>query len=534
MLAAWTGLWHPQLIADAGKAPVWRRADDTVASEKDAELHQQRYIQQHYYEDDESGWSDDSGGEFDQDEFENRWRDNLVVIPNGTNEIIFDDFVDSARGLNATVVFATGSRTQWLQEIQLESSIDRQLVSSFFALGYARLQIEMMTRKLRYSSDLDVERFEKVIVEAASFALAQDAESSESSLQAAFDLLAEEKNRYYPVSADLIDIVLTTEDIRAESINAELASESPVTFFLTGKTASSLAANSQQTASSLRSEMEDGNVGLIGGVSHELPENLLHPESSLNQLVVGQRQYEEVFGQRPNVLMRRRFGLGSLHPVILENLQFTGALHVTLDQGSIPSSSSNSIRWVGAEGSAVMALTETPMDASSDKSFLDLGVKIGSELDSAHVATVPFARWPTQTCDSFEDLKNANRYGKLLGEFTDVESWFQNVYDPGYGDAFDAEEYRGPWLKQALSSGSKRPISTFIDYWSCWYKLSAARSLVAILAFRDDTDDLDEITARLHVLQNRVEQSTESWGPNVGQPVPVRNLTPLTKVCLND
>ena len=512
LLAAWTGLWHPELISDSGKAPEWRSTVDTVSSEQEAELYRENCIQQHYYDDDGTAYFADQGDlEFDAETFEERWRDCLVVIPEPSLAKVYDGFVDKASEVGATIVKDVVSRVDWLAEIGVESDIDPNLIDDFFSLAYVRLQVEMMTQKLRYSSDLDCERFGEVVVAAAGAAKQRDSGSAKSGLQAAFDQLSEEKNQYYPVAADFVDMVLVNEKIRSESFAAELESETPRSFVMSGAAIRSLAERSAETAKAIAAQVEDGSASIICGPENELPDNLLSVETMLNQLKLGRSACEDLLGSSPGVFMRRRFGLNASLPGVLESLGYKGAVHATLDQGSIPSCYSNSMRWMGVDGGAIMAIGETPLDAASDKSFLDLGVRIGTELDSAHVSTVFFARWPTQTCDSFNDLRNATKYGSVLGDFTNAESYFESVYDPGYGDAFEADEYESESFKQAVGSGSKRPISMFISYWKNWYHLAAVRNLLAIQSIDNQTQSVTEIQQQLESVQRRIELQAVTW-----------------------
>ncbi|QEG21310.1 glycoside hydrolase family 38 N-terminal domain-containing protein [Mariniblastus fucicola] len=521
LLAAWTGLWHPGLIADSGAGPQWRTASDTVSSEQEAEQHRQNFIQQHYYDDDGTASFDSQVDlDFDPEVFQARWGESLVVIPEPAIGKVFDGFKAAASGVGASVVHvmsadqdASGndvsSRAGWLRELGVDSSIDAELVEDFFALGYVRLQVEMMTRKLRYSSELDCDRFDQVVVEAAVAASQNDVETCKQKLQSAFDQLSEEKNRYYPVAADFVDMVLVAESNRQESIDAELNSDSPKSFVMTGAAMRQLAEKSPETASRMKTKIEDESLCIVCGPEYELPDNVLAIESILNQVVRGRESCEVSVGSPAKVFMRRRFGLNVALPGMLENLGFSGAIHATLDQGKIPSSFSNSMRWMGVDGGAVLAVGQVPLDAANDKSFLDLGVRIGSELDSAHVSTVFFARWPTQTCDSFQDLRNATKYGSVLGDFSDAETYFENVYDPGYGDSYEADEYESPWFSQSIASGSSRPISMIVEYWKHWYHLAAIRNLASLTKLDSSEPAVDAET--LMELQNRVELQTRKW-----------------------
>ena len=516
LLAAWTGLWHPELISATGEAPQWRRASATVSSEDEAEQHRESSTHQHYYDDDEEECYDDEGDfEFDPETFESRWRDCLIVIPSPAEKLVFAGFEPAVANLGATVIKGFQSRTELLSKLDFDLAVGREFVDDFFALAYVRLQVELMTRKLRFSSELNTPRFNTTVLKAAEALVENDADTAHAQMQAAFDQLAEEKNRYYPVAANLVDMILATDSIRPESIEAELERDSPLSFLVSGSAARNIAKHSPATAQAIRSRIEDADDCIVGGPENELPDNLLSIESILNQLKLGRVSYQEVFGVASEVFMRRRFGLNASLPGILESFGCSGALHVLLDKGAIPRASSNSLRWMGVDGSAIMAVSETPLDGASDKSFLELGVNIGAELDSAHVATVFFARWPTQTCDSLQDVRNATRFGNILGDFSSAESYFENVYDPGYGDTFEAEEYQSPWLVQAIGSGSNRPISTFIDYWNRWYKLSAAEALMLMWSIKDSDANVFEASTRLQEFQTRIELQTLDWdSPN--------------------
>jgi len=359
LLMAWTGLFHPALISHCGKAPQWRPAADTVSSDEEAQRHRDEYIQQHYYDDDAADHSDGGGFQFEPDVFEERWKDSLVVIPQPSSFQVYEGFWDLARAAGAQFVTSLKSRSRWLEEVGVESDIDPELIADFFSLGYVRLQVEMMTQKLRFSSDLDCERFDAMVVAAANDAVAGNDDAAKKALQAAFDQLAEEKNRYYPVAADFVDLVMVADSIRTKSVDAELDSDCPKCFLISGAAIRSLAERSAATIQSVAKRVEDESVGIVCGPEHELPDNLLSTESVLNQIKLARLACEEHFGITPNVFMRRRFGLNASLPGILEGLGFRGAVHGTFDAGTIPKTFSNTIRWMGVDGGTIMAMGET-------------------------------------------------------------------------------------------------------------------------------------------------------------------------------
>jgi len=288
--------------------------------------------------------------------------------------------------------------------------------------------------------------------------------------------LIAERNRYYPVSADLLEVVLTHAGTRHESLGAELNCDRPLSVLLHGDMLNAIADSSSDLAKQLRDKVDAGNLSVVGGEASELPVGMMSIESALNQLLAGKKTFEEHLGEPASVYLRRTSGLHHLTPRLLEGLGFSGAMHFTLDKAKYPRSSSNCIRWNSIDGSSVMALGERAINGAQESSFLGLGPKIGTELDSAHAATIVFARWPGQSCAAFDD--------------------------PGYGDTFEADEYENSW--------PNRDASTAINYWRRWHQLFAIRSLACQLALANTYDNkkTQSLLDQCNQLQNNIESAT--------------------------
>ncbi len=498
---AWTALWHPLLIHHCGSIPDWHPAEDTVSNDEEAEIQRQNRLQQIYYENTED-WAE--GDElFDCEQFNNHWQGSLVAVAAHASDKIHAGFASAAAQAGATVVHCD-DRNQFLDQIGIDSKVADDLVKGFFALGYVRLQVELMTRQLRFSSELDVEKFNDA-TRAAAFAAAESAGSSKETarakLQAAFDLLIEERNRYYPVSAELLDVVLTHRGTRSEKITAEVNHRQATNILLHGETLQSIADTCPDLTRAIRDRVDSESLSVVGGEAGELPLGVMSIESGLNQLLVGREAFAKHLGVSPGVYMRRKSGLHHLTPRLLEGLGFAGAMHFTLDATKYPRSSSNCIRWNGIDGSSVMALGERALNAANDGSFLGLGPKIGTELDSTHTATVVFARWPGQSCTAYDDLKASCQFGNPLGDFVTAEACFREAYDPGYGDHFEADEYENAWPNQ--------DIATAVTYWRRWYQLFSVRSLACQLALANSCDNtkIALLLEQGNQLQNKIESA---------------------------
>ncbi len=150
--------------------------------------------------------------------------------------------------------------------------------------------------------------------------------------------------------------------------------------------------------------------------------------------------------------------------------------------------------------------------------MLGLGLKIGEQINSAHVATLVFAHWPGRTCQSFDDLLRISSYGPLLGNFVRIQDYFTAIYDPGYGDTFTIDEYKSPYLQQAINSKQSNPISRFLDYWTvhqrtanCRALLAYAVSLASVQSAPGDSKQLaDAVEVQLGEIEIRLDEIVDT------------------------
>lgn len=431
LLVAWTALWHPALLAAVQAMPAWHRVDDPPQ------------------------------------ELQNR----LVLVPPMCVQRLPTGYAQRAKEEGACLIRKTVDREEVLATalaaLDDPPQIDPELVADFLALGYAYLQIQLLTRQMRYSSNLDVAYFQSQVVAAANAAAAGDGELTKEKLSACFSVLAEERDHYYPVDAYLLDIRLVAAATRGQDLTAELADETPLNLLASGDALAQVLARDKAAIEPLQAALAANRVGLIGGEAFERRLPLVAPESILAGLRQGGQLYESLIGRRPVVYGRWRFGLTPQLPQILTKLGFQGALHASFEDGKTPDGVQFKIRWEGLDGSAIDAAAKTPLDASLPQTFLGYAVKLGETMDADHVATVALARWVGQPCIWHDDLRRIARYTAALGKFITVEEYFTQTTQAGQLDRFDADRYRAPYLKQAVIRKQEDPISTSIRYWRC-------------------------------------------------------------------
>lgn len=426
LLASWTALWHPALLAGLERGPQWYRADDPP---------------------------DEVGGK-------------LVVVPSVSREELPADFLSRARSDAACLICDEVDRSRII-EVALASAgetpqIEPDLAADFLALGYCYLQMQLLTRQMRYSSNLDEGHFFKQLLAGAAAANEQDADSARAKLTACFDMLGEERDHYYSVDAYLIDVTIV--DGRAlGGLPSELAVQVPLNLLVSGEHLAELAESQPELLEQIRAAVETGQIGFVGGEDVEGMLPLLSCEMLLERMHRGAALYETHLGKRPEVYGRQKSGLSPLLPQVLDKLGYQGALHFTLDEGRLPPGSQAKTRWEGSDGTAIDAIAKPPLDAAQAGTFLGFAQILGDSMDSDHVATLCFVHWPGAASVWYDDLRRCTRYGAPLGRFTTVDEYFRETYMPGHVDRFDADRYSNPYLRRAVIRREENFLSRQID-----------------------------------------------------------------------
>lgn len=474
LLAGWTGLWHPRLLAAAGKLPSWARSDTPPS---DTAHH-------------------------------------LLVVPTVSVSQLPTGFTQRAQESGAVVIRRYASRSE-LVDAALRAlsddatTVEPELAADFMALGYCYLQVQLLTRQMRYSSSLDEVHFRDRLVEAAQAATSNAPEAREK-LESCFQLLAQERDRYYPVTAYLLDWTLVASTTLGARLASELAHDSPRNLQISLATLESLATADATLLAKIASRHGEAQLGISLSEADELRLPLLSMETMLSQLRRLHDRVATLLGAVPQVYGRRRFGLTPQLPQVLQKLGFVGAVHATLDQGRFPQGSQFKTRWEGLDGTAIDMIGRVPLDANQPGTFLRLATKLGESMDTDHVATLCLAHWPDHASPWYADLRRVAKYTHALGKFTTLEKYFTETDAPSTVDRFEASQYRSPYLQQAIIRKQIDPISSCIRYWRRRVSLENARtasSLAALVTSRPAAAALD---ADYQQLADRIDYATES------------------------
>ena len=450
LLAAWTALWHPALLAAAGAMPRWTAAPSPP---------------------------EDPAG-------------HLILLPPTAEPLLPEDWLSHAEQLGARLIRGKGRRPEMIVAAlaMLDTpppAIDAELAADFLALGFAHYVIETITVSIRYMNSLDEPAFERKLLAAAGAACGGDNDEARTKLQAAYDLLHTAREYYYPSESHLIDLTLVASTTLGGSLRAQLtgsgpAGDAPCNLLLSADVLRQMAAREPATLDALRHALQQGTASIVGGEFCELELPLLGPEAICGQLEKGLLTYRKHLDMRPSVFGRRRFGMTPILPQILDQLGFTGVLHATLDDGRFPVGNTSRLRWEGIDGTTVEALLRVPLDASRAEGFLRMPHALSGVADMDNQPTVILAHWPGSTSLWYEDIHRAHRYTTVVGSFHTLPEYFERTGMSGHQTAPKADEYRSPYLRQAVAAGQPDPISRWVRYYQRRAAAEAAQSLAAL------------------------------------------------------
>ncbi len=449
LLASWSAMWHPAFIASAGAMPTWARADDPP--EELAEK--------------------------------------LIVVPRVSESMLLAGWPARAKNEGACVLRKMDSRQEMVATAlaaldDVPTDLDPELVADFHALGYAYLEEELLTRQMRYMSNLDEVHFSSETASAATALMEGRLDETRKHLQSCFDILAEARDRFYPAEAYLVDLTLVAGTTLGPSLRAELESGEPLNLLLTAEVLQQMADEQPDTFAALKAALEAERITLVGGERGERELPLLPVEAVLDEFRQGLATFERLLGTRPEVFGRRRYGITPLLPQVLVRFGYHGALHLALDDGTFPQGDQSKTRWVGFGGSGIDALTRVPLEADKAAPFLNYCERMGNVMDLDYVATLTFARWPGQGCDWYHDLRRIARYSPVLGRFTTLTRYFSNTENTGHVAKYKADQYRSPYLRQAIIRRQPNPIGRVAEEHRrrfLWEAASAASTLVSML-----------------------------------------------------
>ncbi len=437
LLNAFSVSWHPLLLDSAGVMPHWERADEPPEDH----------------------------------------RDRLFIVPTGSQDWVPCQWIENARELGAIVVTGVTDREEMIQQVlaplSTDKAVDPNLVADFLAFGHCYLQLEILTRKMRYFNEIDLRRLEGEMIFAARAAVADDRQATESHLRSCFEMLLEGRERFYPVDCYLADLCLLNAEMADEHWSGLVNSGRTINFLAPVASIAEIADARPQDWETFTRRWRDQQQELIGGEWQESHNALLPLEPVLASFEHGLRESERLCGRRPTVWGRRTFGVGVQVPQILDKLGYEGALHFVMDDGLYPDEEQGKHRWEGCDGSVIDALSRIPLAGDSASGMLRFSQRMAETMDYDGAAFLILARWPKLLTPWMEDFHRIHRYAPVLGRYITFSDFFRTTDSPGRLERHKAGAYLSPHLVQSVAREEADPISRYVDMWRDHHRASS-------------------------------------------------------------
>lgn len=477
LLGTLTAAWHPRLLAQAGRLPTWHRADDlpappipigkvadssqTLPSAEsapatkgpvrvllipEASLSKLTASVRNSLPASDSANSSDSANRCVSVELDSHCdirvrcqnRDDALALIDSSIESNW--FGDSSALKKDPQTDRPHLSASLLDDVRLVTEKGREISSAdFFALSYTWWQVQILTRRLRYTSNLDQVYFETRVLDAAEAWVQNDAEATAAALHDCFDALAEERDHYFASDPSLVDLTLLTPSTldrflelpEPTTSDTEAILSTPRNALIDQAVAAAVWNSDESVQNAFQARLASDAMSWAGGGPAP---SVCYDELTIDQMERSLRdsieQVQRAVGQP--MVVHARLG-GSTTPEIVAALashkhdgqsqtQCRGLLPIDFLNGTGFGDEAKVI--LGESGHEIEALTAKPIDANNESSFLTLGTRLGEAIDSGEIATALLVHWPGEGCESFEDLTRAATWTLALGRFWKIDEYF--------------------------------------------------------------------------------------------------------------
>ncbi|MBV8317417.1 MAG: hypothetical protein JOZ53_20955 [Planctomycetaceae bacterium] len=330
----------------------------------------------------------------------------------------------------------------------------------FLALGAARWWLGDLTIAMGHVEGLDNESLTREVLAGAAAWRSGDRPAAVNRLRAAFELLTQARERFYPVDAYLIDVCLIDPTTPVGALADALTTRTPVTFLAPARAIEELSGRDPDGLVSLRAAISEGWADVVGGAYDEVDEPLLPIESISWQFRQGAEVYRRhLDGHHVETVARRRFGLYPQLPQLAKRFGFRFAVHLGFDAGRFPIRPESKRLWESPDGSTLETLTRPPLGADRPATGLQIPWRLALTMKDDHVATLPLVHWPSPVAPWYPDLRRAATYSPVLARWVTLNDYFHLTGRPFEHFRPGPDEYVTPYLAQAVARRDPRPIS---------------------------------------------------------------------------
>jgi hypothetical protein len=460
----------------------------------------------------------------------------IYALPDNPPLVLPDDWDERVRAAGALAFRATPDRETTLKNLReaLGSwgemaqpslplfDLEMERVAPFFGIGFGHLHIEALFEAMSHDNLLASSEFWQEVSAAVAALGETDPDASRRHLQSGADRLLSAREVLYPVTLHLIDVCVLDGERLGEPWPQSFERGLPLNFIACSALLERLAKEQPERLAALRERISGESAEVCGGPYLEREDPLLPLESQMWNLLKGRHVYQELLGHEVRVFARKRFGFHPQLPLLLQNAGIGRALLIVFDEGVLPPHRSPVVSWPSPDGKSVEAFTRSPHDAGSAQTYFHLtyhlhqtimqdqtatlallhrsekseegGVRSEEKEASASLLT-PHSSLLTR-CPWYSDWIELSRLAPVLGRWTTLSNYFNDVMPGDYASAAEADEFHGDYLTERCPTeiytydtqeaetrpglGGDQPISMFARQIRARRRLDTAWTLAAL------------------------------------------------------
>jgi alpha-mannosidase len=351
----------------------------------------------------------------------------------------------------------------------------------FLAIGTLRWFLLQLTTAMGHADGVELECLSRELLAGAHSWRTGDWTSAVNRLRAAFEVLTQARERFYPADAYLIDLCLIDPGLPPGVLGDALESPLAISFIMPAQALETQAMNDPKGLAALRQAISDGWADVAGGGYSEAEDPLLPLESVLWQFGRSSEVYALHLDERSvETYARRRFGLYPQLPQLARRFGFRYALHMGFDAGRFPIRAETKRLWESPDGSSLESLMRPPMAADRPSQGWFMPWRMAASLKNDHVAALPLIHWPKPVASWYLDLRRAAGYSPVLGRFTTLNDFFRLTDRPYETFRPESDHYQTPYLAQAAARRDGQLIGRMARHHRLRARLEAARSIQAL------------------------------------------------------
>ncbi|MDZ4851233.1 MAG: hypothetical protein SGI77_18245, partial [Pirellulaceae bacterium] len=318
-------------------------------------------------------------------------------------------------------------------------------IEDFYALGFAYLMLQALTRKVHYSSNLDVVLMADQAKSASMAYIANDVAECERWLQSCYDQLSQERDRYFTQSANLLELTLLAPSTLGRSLVQQLESSHPQNLLATASLLEQIQSSHPEAWQTLLDRQTNQRLGIVGGLLRERSHPWFPLGTLQRDLIRGHVAYQALRVAPPRVFSRFEAGMSIEMPTHLSSTGYIGALIHAFSNGSYPVTSQAKIAWESSDKTSLDAISGSVLDAASYRSIFNAINELAKQFDHHQVPTLTCVHWPARTSIAFNDLLRATRRTNAFGEWKTFENYFESTGYVYSNQNFTASQFKTPW-----------------------------------------------------------------------------------------